>query len=334
MIVTMAAPDLVLLTRGDVERLLSLDASIAAVEQALVQLARGETLPSGILGVHVPGGGFHIKSAGLGRSRRYVAVKINANFPGNPAAHGLPTIQGVIALFDADRGTPLAIMDSVEITALRTAAATAVAAKHLARASAAVVTLFGCGVQGRRHLLALARVRRLHRVFALDVHSRRAEEFAAAMSAELGVAVTPAPDADAAVGGSQIVVTCTPSRTPFLRRAALAPGTFVAAVGADSEEKQELFPDLFDDTRVVVDSLTQASAIGDLHHALKAGRSPAVVDAELAEVVAGLKPGRTNEEEITVFDSTGMGLQDVALAAEAFERATRDGIGTRFAVSS
>ena len=334
MIVAMAAPDLVLLTRSDLERLLTLDASIEAVERAFVELARGKTLPSGVLGVHVQNGGFHIKTAGLATPRQYVAAKMNANFPGNPTSCGLPSIQGVIVLFDGANGAPLAIMDSAEITALRTAAATAVAAKHLARASAAVVTVFGCGIQGRRHLLALARVRRLQRAFALDAHPRRAEEFAYAMSAELGFPVTPAHDMLSAVSGSQIVVTCTPSRTPFLHRDAIAPGTFVAAIGADSEEKQELFPDLFKDTRVVVDSITQASTIGDLHHALEAGMPSSVVYAELAEVVAGLKPGRMSEDEITVFDSTGMGLQDVALAVVAFERATAGGVGTRHSLTA
>lgn len=330
----MAAPELVLLTRTDVERLLTLDASIEAVERAFVELARGKTLPSGVLGVHVHNGGFHIKTAGLANPRRYVVAKMNGNFPGNPTTCGLPAIQGVIALFDGDNGSPLAVMDSAEITALRTAAATAVAAKHLARASAAVVTVFGCGIQGRRHLLALARVRRLQRAFALDVHPRRAEDFAHEMSQELGFQVTPMHDVLSAVGGSQIVVTCTPSKTPFLHRSAIAPGTFVAAIGADSEEKQELFPDLFQNTRVVVDSITQTSAIGDLHHALEAGVSSSVVYAELAEVVAGMKPGRTSEEEITVFDSTGMGLQDVALAVVAFERAVAGGVGSRIALTS
>jgi alanine dehydrogenase len=156
-----------LLTRGDVAALLTLDECIAAVEHAFALQAEGKALGPGVLGLHVPGGGFHVKAAGLRLSRFYVAAKLNANFPDNPA-RGLPTIQGVVVLSDGETGQPLALMDSMEITALRTGAATAVAARHLARPDARVATIIGCGRQGRIQLAALARVRKLERVYAVD----------------------------------------------------------------------------------------------------------------------------------------------------------------------
>src|SRR6185503_12819965 len=127
-----AVAETLVLTRSDVARLLPIADCIEAVEAAFRSEGEGGTVPSAVLGVHVPGGGLHVKAAGLRRGRLYVAVKVNANFPGNPEARGLPTIQGLVALYDGEDGRPLAVMDSMELTALRTAAATAVAARHLA----------------------------------------------------------------------------------------------------------------------------------------------------------------------------------------------------------
>jgi len=136
-----------------------MDSCIVAVEAAFRAQADGTTLPAGALGTHATDGGFHVKAAGLTRERAYYVAKVNANFPGNQSRHGLPTVQGVVALFDATDGRLLALMDSMEITTLRTAAATAVAAKSLARTDARTLAILGCGIQGRSHLRALARVR-------------------------------------------------------------------------------------------------------------------------------------------------------------------------------
>jgi ornithine cyclodeaminase/alanine dehydrogenase-like protein (mu-crystallin family) len=138
-----------LLTGGDVAALLTLEACIEAVERAFVLQAEGHAVGPGVLGLHVPDGGFHVKAAGLRLSRLYVATKLNANFPGNGPRWGLPAIQGVVALSDGESGRLLALMDSMEITALRTGAATAVAARHLARPDVRVATIVGCGRQGR-----------------------------------------------------------------------------------------------------------------------------------------------------------------------------------------
>jgi ornithine cyclodeaminase/alanine dehydrogenase-like protein (mu-crystallin family) len=219
-------------------------------------------------------------------------------------------------------------MDSMEVTARRTAAATAVAARWLARTDASVVTISGCGSQGREQLRALARVRPLRRAYAFDVDGAKARDLARDLSKELGFEVTRVTDLPAAVRESDICVTCTPSRSPFLLRDHVVPGTFVAAVGADAPDKQELDPRLMAAATVVVDVLDQCAAIGDLHHALVAGAlTREAVHAELADVVAGRKPGRRSAEEITVFDSTGTALEDVAAAAVVYERAVASGLG-------
>src|SRR5262245_1651549 len=311
-----------LLGRHDVATLLSLDECIAAVEQAFKLHAEGRSLPPAALGMHARGGGFHIKAAGLELARPYFAAKVNGNFFQNKQRFGMPNIQGVIALCDAENGYPLAVMDSIEITIIRTGAATGVAAKYLARPDATVATISGCGNQGRISLRALAAVRRLERVYAFDIDHEQAERYANEFSSELRITVTAVRDLSEAVGVSDICVTCTPSKEPYLNQSDVRPGAFIAAVGADNEEKQELDPRLVAASKVVVDNLDQCATIGDLKLALQQGlMTRADAHAELGEVIAGRKPGRENSKEVIVFDSTGTALQDVAAAAIVYEKA-------------
>lgn len=321
-----------LITRSEVKQLLPIGECIEAVQSAFVRYARGESIPPAVLGVHVEGGGFHVKSSGLRRAiddRLIFAAKINANFPGNRERSGLPTIQGVIALFDAANGQVLCLLDSIEITTLRTAAATAVAARYLAPEKA-VVTICGCGDQARSQLRAVAHVRSIERVIAIDVDSDRSTQLAAELSPELHVEVVTAHDPLEAAADTRIWITCTPARRWFLGRAHVKPGAFVAAVGADNPEKQEIEPELLAENVVVTDNLEQCAAIGDLHHALDAGvMRREDVRAELADVITGSKLGRVREDEIIIFDSTGTALQDVAAAPLVYERAIAGGIGMR-----
>lgn len=317
-----------LLRRSEVAALLDIQECIAAVEQAFMLHGQGKITPPGILGIHARDGGFHIKAGLLELGRTYFAAKTNANFPQNMKRHGLPLIQGIIVLCDGENGYPLALMDSMEITVLRTGAATGVAAKHLARPDARVATICGCGNQGRISLKALARVRPLTRAYAFDIDEAQAQSFAEKLSRELGIEVKASSNLAAAVAESDICVTCTPSKEPFLKREYVSGGTFIAAVGADSEEKQELDPALMVSNKVVVDILDQCATIGELHHALSKGLiTRAGVHAELGEVIAGNKAGRTSEEEVIIFDSTGAALQDVVAAAIVYEKAISSGRG-------
>jgi ornithine cyclodeaminase/alanine dehydrogenase-like protein (mu-crystallin family) len=222
-------------------------------------------------------------------------------------------------------------MDSIEITALRTAAATAVAARHLARPDARRVTILGCGTQGRAQLRALTRVCQVERAILHDQNPDAAERMAAELTPELGIEFEVVPDAATAVAESLICVACTPAREPIVRRDAVRPGTFIAAVGADAEGKQELEAALFADCTIVVDLLEQCATIGDLHHALDAGIvNRGSVHAELGEIVAGRRPGRRDPDERIIFDSTGLAFQDAAAAGLVFERLQYAGGGTMF----
>jgi alanine dehydrogenase len=323
------------ITRSDTAELLGWDECIEAVEHAFRLHAEGRSLPPAVLGVRSPGGGFHTKAAGLPLGRPYFAVKTNANFSENQARHGLPAIQGVVVLFDAENGFPLAVIDSIELTIRRTAAATAVAARYLARPDSTAVGVCGCGNQGRAQLRALARVLPLRRAYAYDVDAERARTYAREMAALLGIDVAAVETVGEAAAESDVCVTCTPSRQALLFAEQVRPGTFVAAVGADSADKQELDPRLMAGGVVVADILEQCATIGDLHHAIAAGAlTKDAVHAELAEVVAGRKRGRRCADEITIFDSTGTALQDVAAAAVVYEKAIERGAGLRVALGA
>jgi alanine dehydrogenase len=318
-----------LLRREDIIALLTMEECIAAVEHAFRLHGEKQAAAPGMLGLHAENGAFHIKAGFLKRTRNYFAAKVNANYPENGARFHLPTIQGVIVLCDAENGRPLAIMDSMEITARRTAAASAVAAKYLARPESAILTLCGCGVQAQAQLRALTVVLPLQRVLVYDVAPDRAARFARQMAADLGIDVQPVADLGPAVQKSDVCITCTTSRGALLTKQDVSPGLFLAAVGADHPEKQEVDPALMAASKVITDVTEQCAAIGDLHHAIAADvmRSTEIY-AELGEVVAGRKPGRQSSEEVIIFDSTGMALQDVAAAAAVYEKAVAAGRGT------
>ena len=320
---------MLILSRRDVIDLLTLSDCIDAVEEAFRRHAEGCTRRPGVLSVPAPDGGFHIKAAGLTGTRGYFAAKINANFPENPRRGGLPAIQGTVVLADAHTGTPLAVMDSGSVTALRTGAATAVAAKFLACADAETATIVGAGVQGETQLAALATVLPLRRAWVFDLDHTRAEAMAARATAQLGFPVAAGRDLRAALRESAVCVTCTPSRRPLVAAGDVGAGTFIAAVGADSEGKQELEPALVASATLVVDVLEQCAVIGEVQHALAAGLLRREdIHAELADVVVGRRPGRTRPDEITIFDSSGTALEDVAAAVVVYEKARAIGRGT------
>jgi alanine dehydrogenase len=331
----MKSDEILVLAPRDVQSLLSLDECVDAVEQAFYFHGEGKAATPGVLSMHVEGGGFHVKAGMLDLTKRYFAAKINGNFPGNFARFGLPTIQGVIVLCDAEKGVPLAVMDSRDVTSFRTAAATAVAAKYLARPDSRIVMICGCGHQGRVQLRALATIFQLEAVFAYDSRWEQAQVFADELASELKVAIMPVNDLATHARQSDICVTCTPSQQPLLGPDDVNAGTFIAAVGADNPHKQEIHPALMARSKIVCDVLDQCAVMGDLHHALDAGivrRSD--VYAELGEVVAKKKPGRESEREIILFDSTGMALQDVAAAVVLYEKAQRENAGLRLSFAA
>lgn len=325
---------LLLLSRSDVARLMDYPAYVQAVDAAYRAAASGGALAPAAAGFAVPDGSYHAKGAVLlAGEQRYVAIKLNANYPGNLASHGLPTVQGVIYLTDAGNGRPLALMDSIEITINRTGAATTIAARHLARPDSKVATICGAGVQGRIQARAVVEAVKLERIHVWDIRPDAAARLAHQLSRDLAIDVRPAQSL-AIARDSDVIVTCSSARQAYLTPELVKPGTFISAVGADNHDKQEIDPALMARATLVVDSLEQCAEIGDLHHALEAGAlTREAVHANLAELVAGTRRGRRSPDEITLFDSTGMGLQDVAAASAVYRRALDRNTGTRFSLS-
>jgi ornithine cyclodeaminase/alanine dehydrogenase-like protein (mu-crystallin family) len=332
---TVPAPALIL-SRADVARLMDADAWLAAVETGFAALAQGRARSPAPMAIAGKGGTFHAKGASIELDRLYVALKLNGNFPDNPAMRGLPTIQGALLLCDGETGSLLAVMNSIEITLRRTAAATALAAGFLARRESRSILICGCGEQGAAQLAALKVVLPLDRALAWDRDPARARAFAEAESSS-GFAVEAVAElADAALA-SDVIVTCTTAHAPFLEARFVSPGTFVAAVGADSPDKAEVSPDLMRKALVVADLIDQCAVMGDLRQAIEKGvMDQGDVHSELSELVGGAKQGRGDERQITLFDSTGSAVQDVAAAALIYRRAMEAGFcrATSFAAAA
>ena len=324
-----------ILRRSEIAALMTPAAYLDAVEIAFRSYATGNATVPAPMHIAARDGGFHVKGASVTLDRPYVAVKLNGNFPANRERIGLPTIQGALLLCDGSNGSVLAVMDSIEITSRRTAAATALAARYLARDDARSIAICGCGDQGRAQLTALAAILPLRCAKVWDIDFGCAHQFARDMRQSLEfeiIAVAALPDA---TRDSDIVVTATPAKSAFLRRDCVSPGTFIAAVGADSPHKSEVAAELMAASKIVVDVLSQAAVMGDLRHAIDAGlMTEADVHAALCDVVVGRKSGRTNRHEITLFDSTGVAIEDAASAARIYERAIAQDVGTCIPLAS
>ena len=316
------------LSRREIAALMTLTDYVGAVEAGFRAYASDQAEVPLPIELAARNGTFHAKGARLDLDRPYVAVKLNGNFPCNPQRNGLPTIQGAIVLCDGYDGTLLAIMDSIEITLRRTAAATALAARYLAPKDCDSVALCGCGAQGRAQLEALANVIPLRRALVWDIDEHKARGFAREVAETLRLDIAAVSEPQLATRINRLIVTATTASAPFLTRSMIPAGAFIAAVGADNPAKSEVAPDLMAAATIVVDLLAQAVAIGDLHHAIDAGvLTEDDVHAELADVIVGRRPGRTSDDEIIVFDSTGTAIQDVATAAFIWQRAVANDVG-------
>ena len=322
--------DVILLSGRDLRRLLQPPAAIEALRQAYAALAHNREDQGRSLGFTVEGGSIHVKSGLLPGSRLAFASKVNVNLPDNWTRHRLPTIQGVVVVADARDGRPLAVMESITLTGIRTAATAALAAGFGARKESKSAAIIGCGAQAGYQLEALRAVFPLKSVRVFDIDQARAEAFSTTM-ATTTCAVTPAPSARGAAEGADICVTCTTSKSAILTDDMGLKGCFIAAVGADNPGKQEIAPALMRRARILVDDFDACASGGDLNHALREGAlGKEQVHADLADLAAGLKLGRASADELVIFDSSGSGVQDVAAAWAAYREASRTGIGVRF----
>ena len=307
--------------------------AIRVVRNAFIAMARGWTVMPPKLYLPLPhGSDFRAMPAYLKRPAACGVKWVNVH-PHN-RGRGLPTVMGVIVLNDPATGVPIAVMDGRLVTKLRTAASAAVAAQVLSRPNSRVVGLVGCGAQADAQLLALDQVRALSRVNVWGRTAGEAERFCARMRRRLPqVRMIPSGSVERCVRDADLIVTVTPSRRPLVKRSWLRPGAHINAIGADAPGKQELDPQILREALVVVDEREQAIHGGELNVPIRRGlfRSRQI-HATLGEILIGTRRARRDSREITVFDSTGLAIHDIALGAEIVRRAVRRGVGRRIAL--
>ncbi|MDX1388376.1 MAG: ornithine cyclodeaminase family protein [Acidobacteriota bacterium] len=323
-------PPTIVLTAAEVRALLPMSACIELMREAFRALARGDVVNPLRPLVRLPGEtGFLGLMPGYLGSPQALGLKAIAVFPGN---HGTAydAHQGIVVLFDPKHGIPIAIMDASEITAIRTAAASGAATDALARKDASDLAIIGSGVQARTHLAAMLAVRPIRRVRVYSTTSKNREAFARRESARNGVTVEARASAREAVDGADIICTTTSAREPVVLGEWIAPGAHVNAVGACIPATRELDAGAVKRARLFVDS--RESALNEAGDFIQARKEGAVDDdhilGEIGEVLLGRCPGRRHDEEITLFESLGVAVEDLAAARYVHDEARRRGVGT------
>ena len=319
------------LNHTEVEQLLPMPECIAAVEAAFSSFARGESQhplrtifrPSKVNGVMAMMPAFRAGESPL------FSLKAICVFPGN-AALGKDAHQGGVMLFDGTTGELLALVNASAITAIRTAAVSALATRLLARTDASHLAVIGAGVQARPHVVAIAGVRNLKRIRIAAQHFERAQQFAVEMQPQFPFPIEPVETAEAATRGADIIVTATTSREPVLEREWISEGAHINAIGTFSPKAREIDTATMVDATLFVDARESAlNEAGDYLIAAEEGAiGPEHIRAELGEVLIGAHPGRTSRDEITLFKSLGLAIEDLAAAAHAYQKARERNRGT------
>lgn len=326
-----------LLTRSDVQKVLTMKEAITAVEEGFRQLALGQVTMPQRTAIRIPDQhGLHLAMpAHIGGEggQGALATKIVTVYPDNPSRFKLPTTIGTLLLNDPRSGALLAIMDAGFLTAMRTGAVSGVATKYLARQEARSAGIFGAGVMARTQLRAICEVRGIASVLVYDPVAETAASFAREMSAELKIRVETATDARECVA-ADIVCTASSSKTPIFEGGWLKPGSHINAVGSHSPDARELDTETILRSKVITDHLPAClKEAGDLILPIQeeAFRSEQV-HADLGEIIAGRAPGRTSPDEITLFKSVGLAVQDAATAARVYELALAAAVGSEIAI--
>ena len=319
-----------LLTDKDMRRLLSMREVIEAVELAFREkgLGRVQMPPKPYIFYSRYNGDLRVMPSYL-EELEISAVKVVNVHPDNPVKYKLPTVMATIILVDPKSGAPIAIMGGTWITAMRTGAAGGVAVKYLARPDSRIIGIIGAGVQARTQLMALKEVLgEIEEVRVTDIVKAARERYAKEMSEKLGLNVKAVDSVRETVEGADIVVTVTPVRRPIVKNEWIRPGVHINAIGADAPGKEELDPEILKRAKIVVDDFEQACHSGEVNVPLTKGIiSKEDIYAELGEIIVGKKPGRLSDDEITIFDSTGLAIQDLATATLVYKKAKASNLG-------
>ncbi|PLX37574.1 MAG: ornithine cyclodeaminase [Hyphomicrobiales bacterium] len=306
----------------DIAGLMTPEKAFTAVEAVFAAMAEGGAYNFPVVREALGEGRQYGFKSGLDRVGHLLGVKAGGYFPGN-AERGIPNHQSTVYLFDPDSGRPTAMVGGNLLTALRTAAASAVSIDRLARGDARVLGMVGAGHQSAFQMRAAAKVRSFEKVVAWNRNPERLTKLAEA-AADLGLPFE-AVDLDRLGAEADVIITITSSFGPILMREQVRPGTHIACMGTDTKGKQEVAAELVATATLFTDELQQATTIGECQHAVEAGLVSADAITPIGDVILGRHAGRTSEDEITLFDGTGVGLQDLAVAAAAVEGAIAAG---------
>jgi len=322
-----------LLTKAEVGRLISMKEVIATVEEAYEAYNSGQVVQPPYMGIHLPPPRGEIDfKVGYHKSGEMISMKASSGgFIDNPAAHGVPTGMGTILLFDARSCALVCVMDGSLITGLRTGAAGAISVKALARKNANTITSIGTGNQARMQIRAIREVLKIESIHAWHSNPDTLSRYKADIESELGIAVVAESSKKAAVEQADILITTTRGKGSLVEASWIKPGTHIVAIGTDQRGKQELDPEIFRNAKIVNDSIEQCTEKGETWHPLDRNIiSRDDIHAEIGEILLGRKPGRESEDEVTIFDSTGMAIQDNTTAARIYGNAMERKVGTFF----
>ena len=313
-----------LFNRSSFENMLGMNDYINAVEFAHKLHAENSIIETNLVHADAPDGEYHIKTGGLLGENSYYGLKANGGFFNNKQNHGLPNILGVIYLSDAKTAYPLAVFESSLISKMRTAAATAIAAKYLKPAKTIALGIIGYGNQAEAHIEALMCVASIGSIKVSGRNIDKAEKFAKRLNGKINIQVS-SDSLQNTCENSNVIITCTPSTEYLVKKEWVQKGSFIAAVGADSPGKNELDPDIMPSTKIVADITSQVIKVGESQHAINKGLiTEKDIYCELGELITGKVKGRTSEDEIFVYDSTGTAIQDIAAAAYIYEKLKDD----------
>lgn len=322
-----------LLKKDEVRRLIGMTEVIGAVEEAYKAFNSDQVEQPDYIGMHLPSPRGEIDFK-LGYYKANEVISMKASSGGlidNPAAHGVPNGMGTILLFDARSGALICVMDGSLITGLRTGAAGAVSVKALARKNARTIASVGTGNQARMQIRAINEIMKIGEIHAWDRNPDTLSKYQTDIESEFGIPVIMANSKKEAVEQADILITTTRGKGSLVEADWVKPGTHIVAIGTDQHGKQELNPELFRNAKIIVDSISQCTEKGETWHPLNKNIiAKDDIHGEIGEVLLGRKPGRESDDEITIFDSTGMAIQDNTTAGKIYQNAIANNVGTFF----
>ncbi|WP_444634588.1 ornithine cyclodeaminase family protein [Cupriavidus oxalaticus] len=323
-----------LLKKEEVSRLICMREVIGTVEEAYRAFSGNQVVQPGYIGIHLPppGGGEIDFKLGYCKSNEIISMKASSGgFINNPESHGVPSGMGTILLFDASSCALICVMEGSLITGLRTGASGAVSVKVLARKNAKSITSIGTGNQARMQIRAIKEIMSVEVIHAWDSNPDTLSRYKTDIETEFGIPVVMADSKKEAVKQADILITTTRGKGSLVEADWVKPGTHIVAIGTDQQGKQELDPELFRNAKIVNDSIQQCIEKGETWHPLNSNIiSKDDIHGEIGEILLGRKPGRENDQEITIFDSTGMAVQDNTTSTKIYQNAIESQTGTFF----